>query len=101
QNLSNRLAPGESARVGLMIEPTSPGGLEEIWTLAVPATPDAPRVDLTRLATTETNRATTPDPMTAWLETRLDPDATSRRFTLKPAPLTLIRQIIRLTPMEP
>ncbi|MFM7442760.1 MAG: hypothetical protein ACKO2N_02440, partial [Tabrizicola sp.] len=66
-----------------------------------PCRPDAPRVDLTRLATTETNRATTPDPMTAWLETRLDPDATSRGFTLKPAPLTLIRQIIRLTPMEP
>jgi hypothetical protein len=39
--------------------------------------------------------------MTAWLETRLDPDATSRGFTLKPAPLTMLRQIIRLTPGEP
>lgn len=101
QNLSNRLAPGETTRVGLMIEPGSPGGIEEIWTLAVPAAPDAPRVDLTRLATTDTTRATPPDPMTAWLETRLDPDATTRGFTLKPAPLTFIRQIIRLTPMEP
>ena len=36
--------------------------------------------------------------MTAWLETRLEPDATSRGFTLKPAPLTMIRQIIRLSP---
>lgn len=101
QNLSNRLAPGETTRVGLMIDPGSPGGLEEIWTLAVPASPDAPRVDLTRLATTDTTRATPPDPMTAWLETRLDPDATSRGFTLKPAPLTMLRQIVRLTPGEP
>ena len=101
QNLSNRLAPGETTRIGLMIEPGSPGGIEEIWTLAVPASPDAPRVDLTRLASTDTTRATPPDPMTAWLETRLDPDTTSRGFSLKPAPLTLIRQIIRLTPMEP
>ncbi|MDP3195902.1 MAG: caspase family protein [Tabrizicola sp.] len=98
QNLSNRLAPGESARVGLQIEPGSSAGLEEIWVLAVPASPDAPRVDLTRLASTDTTRATPPDPMTAWLETRLDPDATSRGFTLKPAPLTMLRQVVRLTP---
>ena len=38
QNLSNRLAPGETTRVGLMIQPGSTAGLEEIWTLAVPAT---------------------------------------------------------------
>jgi metacaspase-1 len=98
QNLSNRLAPGESTRVGLMIEPGSTAGLEEIWTLAVPASPDATRVDLTRLATTDTTRATRSDPMTDWLASRLDPDATSRGFTLKPAPLTMLRQILRLTP---
>lgn len=98
QNLSNRLAPGEATRVGLMIQPGSTAGLEEIWTLAVPASPDAPRVDLTRLATTDTTRATPPDPMTRWLETRLDPDAQSRGFTLKPAPLTMLRQVVRLTP---
>jgi hypothetical protein len=98
QNLSNRLAPGESTRVGLQIEPGSTAGLEEIWTLAVPATPDAPRVDLTRLASTDTTRATPPDPMTAWLASRLDPDATNRGFTLKPAPLTMLRQLVRLTP---
>ncbi len=97
QNLANRLAPGETTRVGLMIEPGSTAGLEEIWTLAVPATPDAPRVDLTRLATTGTTRAAPSDPMTAWLATRLDPDATNRGFSLKPAPLTMIRQIVRLT----
>jgi metacaspase-1 len=98
QNLSNRLAPGESTRVGLQIEPGSTAGLEEIWALAVPAAPDAPRTDLTRLASPDTTRATPADPMTAWLETRLDPDATSRGFTLKPAPLTMLRQVVRLTP---
>lgn len=100
RNLSNRLAPGESVRVGLMIEPGSTAGLEEVWALAVPALPDAPRVDLTRLASTETTRATPPDPMTAWLEARLDPDATTRGFTLKPAPLTMLRQVVRLTPAK-
>jgi len=98
QNLANRLAPGESTRVGLMIEPGSTAGLEEIWALAVPALPDAPRVDLTRLASSETTRAAPSDPMTAWLEARLDPDATTRGFTLKPAPLTMLRQLVRLTP---
>lgn len=101
QNLSNRLAPGDSTRVGLMIEPGSTAGLEEIWVLAVPASPDAPRVDLTRLASTDTTRAMPPDPMTAWLETRLDPDATSRGFSVKPAPLTMLRRTIRLTPATP
>ena len=98
QNLSNRLAPGESTRVGLMIAPDSTAGLEEIWALAVPASPDAPRVDLTRLAFTDTTRAAPPDPMTAWLTSRLDPDATNRGFTLKPAPLTMLRQVVRLIP---
>ncbi len=98
QNLSNRLAPGESTRVGLQIEPGSTAGVEEIWTLAVPASPDAPRTDLTRLALSDTTRATTSEPMTRWLETRMDPDATSRGFDPKPAPLAMLRQIIRLTP---
>lgn len=99
QNLTNRLAPGESARVGLMIEPGSVAGLEEIWVLAVPVDPDAPRVDLTRLATPGTTRdLAPPSDMALWLEDRLDPDSRSRGFTLKPAPLALIRQVVRLTP---
>lgn len=99
QNLSNRLAPGESARVGLQIEPGSTAGLEEIWVLAVPASPDAPRVDLTRLAPLQGTRAYAgaSDPMTLWLEARMDPDAQNRGFTLKPAPLTMLRQVLRLT----
>lgn len=98
RNLSNRLAPGERTEVGLMIEPGSPAGLEEIWLLAVPASPDAPRVDLTRLASTDATRAAPADPMTAWLETRLDPEAMSRGFRLKPAQLTMLRRIIRVSP---
>ena len=103
QNLSNRLAPGESTRVGLQIEPGSTAGLEEIWTLAVPASPDAPRVDLTRLAPLQGTRAYAgaSDPMTLWLEGRMDPDTANRGFTLKPAPLTMLRQILRLTPGDP
>lgn len=103
QNLANRLAPGESVRVGLMIEEGSAAGLEEIWVLAVPADPDAPRVDLTRLARPETTRGATTraagaDAMVLWLEGRLDPEARSRGFTLKPAPLVMLRQLVRLTP---
>lgn len=99
QNLANRLAPGESARVGLMIEPGSAAGLEEIWVLAVPVDPDAPRVDLTRLATPGTTRDLAGgSDMALWLEDRLDPDSRSRGLTLKPAPLSLIRQMVRLTP---
>ncbi len=100
QNLANRLAPGESVRVGLMIEAGSAAGLEEIWVLAVPADADAPRVDLTRLATPATLRDLGgTDPMTEWLQSRLPgEDSTSRGFALKPAPLTMIRQLVRLNP---
>ncbi len=100
QNLANRLAPGESVRVGLQIEEDSRAGLEEIWVLAVPVDPDAPRVDLTRLATPEMTRAYAgvSDPMALWLESRMDGDTISRGFTLKPAPLSMIRQLVRLKP---
>ncbi len=99
QGLANRLAPGESTRVGLKIEEGSTTGLEEIWVLAVPVDPDAPRVDLTRLATPEMTRAyaDASDPMSLWLEGRMEPETVSRGFTLKPAPLTMLRQVVRLT----
>ena len=101
QNLTNRLAPGESVRVGLQVDPGSAAGLEEIWVLAVPADPEAPRVDLTRLATPGTTRALGgADPMTEWLDRFLeDPtDSRPRGFTMKPAPLTMIRQVVLLRP---
>jgi hypothetical protein len=97
QNLANRLAPGESLRVGLMIEPASPPGLEEIWVLAVPVDPDAPRVDLTGLASPATLRdLAQPSDMATWIGGRLDPDSRTRGFSLKPAPLTMLRQMVRL-----
>jgi hypothetical protein len=101
QNLSNRLAPGESAQVGMQITEGSVAGLEEIWVLAVPADPDAPRVDLTRLASPERTRDVSAgtDPMTDWLDAQLGDEETALRgFTLKPAPLTLLRQVVRLKP---
>lgn len=100
QNLANRLAPGESVRVGLMIEEGSTAGLEEIWVLAVPVDPDSPRVDLTRLATPGMTRDVHgSDPMTDWLDARMTAGdgTTTRGFSLKPAPLSMIRQLVRLT----
>jgi hypothetical protein len=99
-NMVNRLAPGETARVGMQVTKDSTAGLEEIWVLAVPVDPDAPRVDLTRLVEARTDRslAGPTDGMTLWLEGRLDPDTALRGLSLKPAALTLIRQVVRLTP---
>lgn len=99
RNLVNRLAPGESCRVGLMIHPGSTPGLEEIWVLAVPVDPDAPRVDLTHLAAPGAARDLAgADALTLWLADRLDPDNRNRGISPKPAPLTLIRQMVRLPP---
>lgn len=100
-NLANRLAPGESVAVGLQIAPGSTAGLEEIWVLAVPEDEGGARVDLTHLATPERMRAFAgrASAMELWLEGRLlDPDETaSRGFSVKPAPLAMIRQVVRLT----
>jgi hypothetical protein len=100
QNTVNRLAPGESARIGLQIAPGSRAGIEEIWILAVPMGEDSGlRVDLTRLAASDTTRGGPADAMTAWLETRLaDPEEQARGFSTKPAALTMIRQRVRLNP---
>jgi hypothetical protein len=100
QNLSNRLAPGESAEVGMQVVADSIAGLEEIWVLAVPVDPDSPRVDLTGLAAQDTTRDLAgADPMALWLEDRLTEEDTAQRgFTLKPAPLTMLRQVVRLKP---
>ncbi len=101
-NLANRLAPGESVTIGLQIAPGSTAGLEEIWVLAVPESDTGARVDLTRLASPEMTRdfAGASDEMTLWLEGRMiDPaEAAMRGFSLKPAALTMIRQVVRLKP---
>ncbi|MFZ1468610.1 MAG: caspase family protein [Paracoccaceae bacterium] len=101
-NLANRLAPGESVTVGLQIAPDSTAGLEEIWVLAVPQSDTGARVDLTRLASPQMTRAFAgaSDEMTFWLEGRMiaADGGTNRGFSLKPAPLTMIRQGVKLTP---
>jgi hypothetical protein len=58
-------------------------------------------VDLTRLASPEQTRdlGLGSDPMTDWLDAQLGDDETAQRgFSLKPAPLTLLRQVVRLKP---
>ena len=100
RNQANRLAPGETARIGLQIEPGAGVGLEEIWVLAVPMDDDTGlRVDLTRLASPGMTRdfAGASDPMALWLEGRMTDDgAATRGFSTKPAALTMIRQVVRL-----
>jgi hypothetical protein len=84
----------------LQIDPGSLAGLEEIWVLAVPEDPDGPRIDLTRLSTPQMTRAYAgaSSDMALWIEGRMiDPaEAASRGFSLKPAPLVMIRQVVRL-----
>lgn len=103
RNQANRLAPGESIRVGLQIEPGTTAGLEEIWVLAVPMDDEnGQRIDLTRLASPGMTRdfASASDPMALWLEGRMtDPEeAAMRGFSTKPAALTMLRQVVRLKP---
>ncbi|NUB46289.1 caspase family protein [Fertoebacter nigrum] len=97
--LSNRLAPGESARIGLRIEapPDGGGGFEDILVLAVPATPGAARSDLTGLASPQRMRASA-DPLLARFAALLEPDGTTRDFTPRRPALAFLRQPVRLNP---
>lgn len=104
QGLSNRLATGESVRAGLEIVALSPPGYEELMIVAVPVNGDMQRVDLTRLALPQMNRAFAgaADPVTHWLEAKMRADDDiSRGFSAKPPALTLIRQVVRLLPSDP
>ena len=60
RNLSNRIALGEAARVGLRIEATDPDqfAVEEILIVALSSEVDEPRADLSALATPDRLRAT-------------------------------------------
>lgn len=103
RNTVNRLAPGESVRVGLQLDPGLAAGTEELWVLAVPVDKDSgQRVDLTRLASPQMTRAFAgvSDAMAYWIEDRMETeDGTAQRgFALKPAELTMIRQVVRLNP---
>jgi uncharacterized caspase-like protein len=96
---SNRLAPGESARVGLRIEapPGGGGGFEDILVLAVPAALGAPRSDLTGLVSPQRLRASA-DPLLARFAALLDPASMTRDFAPRRPALALLRQTVRLNP---
>ena len=100
RGLANRLAPGETARAGLQIAPDSGFAQEELFVLGVPVDPDAPRVDLTRLAAPSMSRgfASASGSAVMWFLDRMDP-VTARGFTAKPA-LVLVRQMVRVRPPE-
>ncbi|MCU0899557.1 MAG: caspase family protein [Cypionkella sp.] len=97
RQLVNRLAAGETLRSGLQITPGTAPAQEEVWVIAVPAEPAAPRNDLTVLATPETTRSlgAAAGPAAQWLSSRLTDDAEAARtrgFSLKPPAFTLIRK---------
>lgn len=98
QGLSNRLAPGETSRAGLLIVP-GPAGFEELLLIAVPVE-GAVRLDLTRLATPQMSRAF-PDADSAqesWIVDQLSPPGTAARgFSTRPAAVMMVRQPVRLT----
>ncbi|WP_198672242.1 caspase family protein [Pseudogemmobacter bohemicus] len=101
QNIANRIAPGEAARVGLQIDPVSHAAIEEIWILAVPmGETQALRTDLTSLATATMRGSSGSSETALWLESQIVPmdDSALRGFSTKPADLTMIRQIVRLQP---
>jgi hypothetical protein len=97
RGLSNRLAPGESARAGLQILPGSTG-FEELLLLAIPVEGDGMRTDLTRLATPEMTRAyaNASGPGALWIEDMMTGDSLSRGFSTRPAAVMMLRQPVRL-----
>jgi hypothetical protein len=109
RNLSNRIALGESARVGLRIETTDPSrfAAEEILVVALSPEVDEARADLSALATPDKMRATArTDPAgqaLAEIAQLMDPsDSTqTRSFSLKRPALTLLRQPVVLHPSPP
>ncbi|QYZ68156.1 caspase family protein [Neotabrizicola shimadae] len=97
--LSNRLAPGEAARIGLLIDPASPPALEDLLLVAVPASEDGPRTDLSVLASPQMTRSTAgaDDGLSLWIDVQLtEDDAVARGFAARPPAFTLIRQPVRI-----
>lgn len=93
QGLSNRLAPGETGRAGLRIDPGSVAAVEDLLVLAVPVKPGDARIDLTGLAEPGPARAGN------WFSAQLNGDAT-RGFSTKPPALTMLRQLVRVLPAQ-
>ncbi len=103
QGLVNRLAMGERLRTGLQITPGTAPAREEIWVIATPAEKDAPRNDLTGLASPEVTRSLSAGPAATWFGSRLHPEddsAATRGFSLKPPEYTLIRTSLRILPPD-
>ncbi|MDN5788869.1 hypothetical protein, partial [Pseudorhodobacter sp.] len=104
-NLSNRLALGESTRVGLRIDAADPTAFaaEEILVVALSPDVDEPRADLSALASPDRLRATGSDPTLATIAVLMDPQDTTqtRGFSTKRPALTLLRQSVHLRPATP
>lgn len=108
RNLSNRLALGESIRVGLRIEnTTNANAAEEILIAALSPEVDERRADLSALATPDrlrdTGAAGSAGALFGLVDALMNPDeaGSTRAFTLKRPALTLMRQPVRLTPRLP
>lgn len=93
QGLSNRLAPGETGKAGLRIDPGSVAAVEDLLVLAVPVKSGAARIDLTGLAEPSPTRAGN------WFSAQLNSDAT-RGFSTKPPALIMLRQQVRVLPAQ-
>lgn len=107
RNLSNRLALGESTRVGLRIDSETPETFanEEILIVALSPEVNAARANLSALATPDTLRAAPDsggDTALAMMARLLEPDAGQmRNFSTKRPALTLLRQPVLLHPSTP
>lgn len=109
RGLSNRLALGEAARVGLRIDsaPLNAFATEEILVIALSPEGNEARADLSALATPDQMRATASGPL-AMVARLMDPapdDASdagqTRSFSAKRPKLTLLRQPVFLRPAPP
>ncbi|MGO4908745.1 caspase domain-containing protein [Pseudorhodobacter sp. W20_MBD10_FR17] len=101
--LSNRLALGEAARVGLRITNDDPTAFatEELLVIALSPEVDEPRADLSSLATPDTLRDTggAGSALASIAQLMAPTDTTQTRgFSLKRPSLTLLRQPIFLKP---
>ena len=100
-DISNRLAPGESARTGLQIAPDTPANaIEDVLVVAVLAVPGNARADLARLATPDRLRGSFAGlhPETDLIERLLDPDQSPRGFSAARPALAYLRQTLHITP---
>jgi metacaspase-1 len=99
-DLSNRLALGEAARVGMRIEYKSGGGIEEIVLVAMAANAGDRRADLSRIANQGVTRGVPLDGLASYFDGVMFDRAVTRDFGWAPklSPFTVLRQPVRLIP---